>query len=134
MIDINDLIGKPFSDDPEHAYGPDAYSCYGLLWEVYRRFGIDIPKTNISVTACRQASNQEILEHAARYWEPIEAPEVPCGVLIRSVHPDYANHIGIYIGSGKMLHVTMNHNVEISRIEAYRHKILGFYRYAGDVK
>lgn len=131
MIEINDLIGKPFEDDPDRAYGPHGYSCYGLIWEVYRRHGIDIPKVNISVTACKQASDREIQDRAAREWEPIEAPEVPCGVLIQSVHPDYANHIGVYIGKGKMVHVTMNHNVEVSRIEDYKRKILGYYRYTG---
>src|SRR6056297_3207399 len=102
-VDINDLIGKPFASESNKAYGPNAYSCYGLIWEVYRRFGIEIPKTNIAVTACKQASNQEIEEHAAKYWRPIDKPKVPCGVLIRSTNPDFANHIGVYIGKGKML-------------------------------
>ena len=132
MIDINDLIGRPFAAEPEHSYGPDSYSCYGLIYEVYRRHGINIPKTNISVTACKQASNQEIMEHAAQYWQQIDKPEVPCGVLMKSANPDYANHIGVFIGKGKMLHVTINHNVEVSRIDDYRRKILGYFRYIGE--
>jgi len=38
MIDVSDLIGKPWSWG---ARGPDAYDCFGLLIEVSRRYGID---------------------------------------------------------------------------------------------
>jgi len=131
MIDVNDLVGKPFVDDPEEGYGPHGYSCYGLLWEVYRRHGINLPKVNISVTACKEASNKEIEKGIARSWERIDNPVVPCGVLIKSTNPDYANHIGIYVGNGKMLHVTLSHNVEIARVDDYQRKIVGFYRYIG---
>jgi len=130
-IEINDLIGKPFASEPEHSYGPESFSCYGLIWEIYRRFGIDIPKTNISVTACKQASDKEIMEHAARYWEPINQLEVPCAVLIKSTNPEYANHIGVYIGGGKMVHITIGRNVVVDRIDQWRRKIIGYYRYAG---
>ena len=126
-VDINDLIGKPF--DPE-GYGPDAYSCYGLLCEVYKRYGIELPITNISVTMCKQASMKEIQEHMAK-WEPIFIPEVPCGVLIRSTNPDFADHIGVYIGSGKMLHITIARRAVVDRISEWENKIIGYYRYIG---
>lgn len=131
MIEINDLIGKPFAAEPDKAYGPDFYSCYGLIWEVYRRFGITIPKTNIAVTACKQASNREIEEHAAKYWRPIDKPRMPCAVLIRSMNPDFADHIGVYIGSGKMLHITLNTNVTVVWIEWWKRKIIGYYEFIG---
>lgn len=127
-MDVNDLIGKPFASD---GYGPDAYSCYGLVWEVYRRYGIDIPQTNISVTACREASNREILEHAARYWRAIEKPEVPCAVLISSTNPEYANHIGVYIGRGRLLHITIHRAVVVDRLADWQRKIIGYYRFIG---
>lgn len=131
MIDINDLVGKPFAAEPDKAYGPDSFSCYGLIWEVFRRFGIEIPRTNIAVTACREASNKEIKEHAAKYWRPTNRPKVPCAVLIRSTNPEFANHIGVYIGSGKMLHITMNTNVAVDRIERWKRRIIGYYEFTG---
>lgn len=130
-MNFNDLIGKRFAPDVDNAYGPDSYSCYGLLWEVYRRFGIDIPKVNISVTACKQASNDEIAKQTTHNWKPIEQPEVPCAVLIKSTHPDYANHVGVYIGKGKMIHITINRNVVVDPLDSWKHKILGYYRYSG---
>lgn len=132
MIQLNDLVGKPFASEPDNSFGPESYSCYGLLWEAYRRFGIDIPKINISVTACKEATEQEIMEHAVKYWVPVEELEVPCALLIQSTHPDYADHIGCYIGEGKMIHVTVNRNVEIAKIRDWKHKIKGYYRYVGN--
>ena len=44
MIDYNDLIGQPFDEEKNN--------CYDLVREVFRRNGIDIPATNVSVCAC----------------------------------------------------------------------------------
>lgn len=132
IIDVNDLIGKPFSGDPEQAYGPDSYSCYGLIYEVYLRFGIEIPQTNIAVTACKEASEQEIMDHAAKYWQEIDKPEVPCAVWIKSTNPNFASHIGAYIGNGKMIHITINRNVVIDRVREHKKKIIGYFKYVGD--
>lgn len=132
MIEINDLIGKPFTSDPDKACGPDAYSCYGLLVEVYRRHGIIVPKTNISVTACKEASNKEIERRMALEWEPIDHPEIPCGVLIQSTQSGFANHIGVCIDPYRMLHITINRNVVVDRISSWQRKIIGFYQYVGN--
>ncbi len=132
MIDINDLIGKPFSTDPALAYGPDFYSCHGLLVEVYQRFGIKLPRVNISVTACCEISNKEINRQKAEDWQEISKPEMPCAVLIKSTSLDFANHIGAYIGDYRMLHVTINHNVNVDRISNWKNKIIGYYKYVGN--
>jgi len=132
MPDFNDLVGKSFASEPEHAFGPDYFSCYGLIWEVFRRYGIDIPKVNISVTACKQTSDETIAEHAAKYWQQIDQLEEPCAVVIASTNPDYAAHIGAYIGQGKMIHITINRNVAVDRISDWKYKILGYYQYVGD--
>jgi len=126
LCNLNDLIGKPFHED---GYGPDNYSCYGLTVEVFKRFGIDIPRTNISVCACKDASQKEIKRHLKKYWKKETELKSPAFVVIRSVHPDYADHIGTYIGDGKLIHVTMNTNVVVDRIANWKHKIIGYYSY-----
>ena len=45
MVDLNDLIGKPFQ---RGARGPDKYDCQSLTAEVFRRFGIPFPDVDIS--------------------------------------------------------------------------------------
>ena len=123
-MNYNDMIGTPFQ---EHGN-----NCYDVIREVYRRNGINIPETNISVCACKSVSDDEILKHMANSWESIDKPEVPCGILIQSVNPDFANHIAVYIGQGKMLHVSLKKNVCIEKIENWKHKIIGYYKYVGN--
>lgn len=40
LIDINDLLGKPYKP---HARGPVEYDCYGLVIEVEKRIGHKMP-------------------------------------------------------------------------------------------
>ncbi|MCP3683866.1 MAG: C40 family peptidase [bacterium] len=127
-VDLNDLIGKPFD---ENGYGPDNYSCYGLAWEVFRRYGIDIPRTNIAVCACTETSQKEIQTHLFKYWEEIKKLETPCGLVIQSA-PGHANHLGVYIGNNKFIHITINNNVYVDRLFNWKDRIIGYYRYVGN--
>ena len=128
MINVIDLIGKPFDPD---GYGPDSFSCYGLAVEVFKRFGIQIPRTNISVCACREASQKEIKKHIARSWHPVTKLKAPSVLLIKSADPDYADHVAVYIGKGRMIHVTRNRHVVVDRVYAWKKRIIGRYTYAG---
>ena len=132
MIDVSDLVGKPFTAKLEEAFGPHAYNCYGLVWEVFKRFGIDIPKTNVSVTACKEEIEREFNRHASKYWRKIKKAEAPCVVLIKSTISRFANHTGVYIGNNRMLHITVNRNVCVDRLRDWDRMTLGYYKYAGN--
>jgi cell wall-associated NlpC family hydrolase len=134
--DLSDLIGLPFKDGGTGNGGanPGGYDCYGLAREVFFRFGIALPAVNISVTACRQASQQEIDAHVLRLWERIKMPDVPCGVQILSGDRRHANHIATHIGYGKIIHVTLKSRVVIQRLGDYVNRIEGFYRYVGPAR
>ena len=122
-MNYNDMIGTPFQ---EHGN-----NCYDVVREVHLRHGINMPETNISVCACKEISNKEINDHKKKCWQKLKQPEIPCIVEIQSVHPDYANHIAVYIGKGKMLHVSFKKNVCIEKTENWKHKIIGYYKYVG---
>lgn len=125
----NDLIGIPFKEDGDDITG---INCYNLLRKAFALHGINVPPTLISVCACQQTSNKEIEDNILQYWRPIEKPEEPCGILILSTNPEFANHIGTYVGNNRMLHVTKNTNSIIERIyPKYKNKILGFYKFIG---
>jgi len=134
--DLSDLIGLPFKDGGTGLGGanPGGYDCYGLAREVFSRFGIALPAINISVIACRQASQQEIDAHARRLWERIPMPTVPCGVQITSCDQRYANHIATHIGYGKIIHITLKSRVAIQRLGDYANRVEGFYRYVGPAR
>lgn len=127
MINLNDLIGKKFNED---GYGPDEFSCYGLAVEVFKRYGLEIPKTNISVCACKEVSEAEIDRHIHLYWQEVRQPCLPCVVLIAS-QPGFAQHIGIHIGNRQMIHVSKNRNVCVDKIKNWEHRIVGYYQYVG---
>jgi len=127
-MNYNDLIGIPFDEN-----NINGVNCYELLRRAYAKHGIYIPETNISVCACKQASDKEIQDQILKYWKLIDKPEIPCGVLILSTNPAFANHIGTYIGNNKILHITMNTNSIIERLyPKYKDKIVGFYKFIGD--
>jgi cell wall-associated NlpC family hydrolase len=128
MITYNDLIGIPFDEN-----NINGVNCYELLRLAFKKHGYNVPATNISVCACKDASNQEIEDHILQYWQAIDKPEIPCGVLILSTNPAFANHIGTYIGNNKILHITKNTNSIIEKMyPKYKHKIIGFYKFIGD--
>jgi len=123
FIDCNDLLGIPFDEETNN--------CYDILREVHRRARIVIPVTNISVCACKEISNKEIERQIDAFWTPIDTPVVPCGVLIRSIDPRFANHVAAYIGLGYIVHVTMDRAVVIDRMSMYESKIIRYYKYVG---
>lgn len=127
MFNTDDLLGIPFLDggrDPR--IGLD---CWGLVLEIFRRYGIDLPDYRI---ACEDASriDQEI---DANRWAWIRvtssAPPVPSLVVMRFNHPVLCNHTGVYIGDGLFIHTRQPIGVNIDRINspAWARKIEGFY-------
>ncbi len=129
-MNYNNLIGIPFDEFGDSEKGTN---CYNLLRSAFKLHGKNVPETNIAVCACQQISNQEIQDGILQYWKEIKIPTEPCGVLILSTNPSFANHIGTYIGNNRMLHITKNTNSIIERIyPKFKNKILGFYEFIGD--
>jgi cell wall-associated NlpC family hydrolase len=123
----NDLIGKAFKD---RGRGPDSYDCLGLLIEMYKRHGITIPDYNIScfdVLGIHQQSGE-----AKQLWLKLSSPVYPCAVLVKN-NSVYNNHVGFYLGNGKMIHAIPEANiciVDLTKINK-RFKIEGFYKWGG---
>lgn len=122
----NDLIGKPFSNGGR---GPDAYDCYGLAVEVFRRHGIELPDYRIS---CEDASriNQKYEEQRS-LWVECDKNNLPIPslVVLRFNSPLLINHVATYIGNGRMLHIAKRTGVRIEMIDHiyWRNRIIGFY-------
>jgi len=126
-ITTRDLIGVPFVDggrDPR--LGLD---CWGLVLEVFRRFGIELPDYRIG---CMEASRIDAAIDAGRkYWIRCNSadPPVPSLVVMRFNQPVLCNHTGVYLGAGRFIHTRQKIGVNIDRIDspAWRKIIEGFY-------
>jgi len=115
---ISDLIGAPYSAG---AWGPEAFDCFTLVAEVYRRLGIRFAISDLlseSVLGERFLDLGELLEED---WETVPAPrEVGDIALIRAPlgteptgDPRSAGHCAVHIGAHRMLHTTQPHGAHL---------------------
>ena len=134
-MDNTDLIGVPFKNRGRDYH--EGLDCYGLVKEVYKRYGIDIPEYDVEYQyddMCRV--NELITENAeTKLWKEIQEPKVPCVIAMRFGSPDgVVNHTAVYIGAGRFIHCRERVGVCIDRLSspAWRKCIVGFYEYVGD--
>lgn len=133
-ISINDLVGKKFELG---ARGPNTYDCHGLAIEVFKRYNIDFPDIDIAGMAMKEVTemlDREIYKHIniLKDWKSIEKPEVPCLIILKG-HFKFANHLGVYLGSGKFIHASENKyggHVCVNRLSdpLWRRRINGYYK------
>ena len=135
MIQYDDLIGVPFKN-----HGRDVKTgldCYGLVMEVYRRFGIELPEFDADYDDVEKISciidGERSKETVWKKCDKENLP-VPCVLAIRfGVPKGVINHTGCYIGDGKFIHIRENIGVCVDRISspAWRRVIEGCYEYEG---
>jgi len=127
-VELDDLIGKPFKDGGR---GPEAYDCWGVVLEVFARFGIELP--DYKICAFEAAKINEQIDACRNQWEPVEHPatkDAPLLVVIRN-DPVFCNHTGVYAGYGKFIHILNKTHVIIDRLDhpLWRKRIEGLYRW-----
>lgn len=119
-----DLLGIPFEF---YARGPQSYDCYGFLMRVYKDFnGVQIPD---------YGSNHEVekiallFAHGIQEWVEVEPKE---GVAVLMRVSGYGAHVGYCVGDGLFMHTwEQSAGVVIERLDTWKHRIMGFYDYAG---
>jgi cell wall-associated NlpC family hydrolase len=123
---IKDLIGKPFEDGGR---GPEVFDCWGLVMEVYRRHGLELPDYKIGAHDVEEIDG-EIQDNRPAWDEHIsgEIP-VPSVVVIRLPGSSFCNHCGVFIGAGRFIHAREKTGVCIDRTTspAWCRRIDGFY-------
>ena len=132
MIDVSDLIGVPFVNHGRDIH--DGLDCYGLVMEVFRRYGKHIPEYNADWDDDEKISGIVHEQTKSTTWRSCAMPlPVPCVVALRyGTPPGVINHTGVYIGNGKFMHTRAKIGVCIERLEspAWHHLIEGFYEIA----
>lgn len=130
-IPIQDLIGKPFVDGGR---GPAGYDCYGLVMEVMRRYGIELPDYGLSCLDRAPAAIDAACASAGQDWTKIGTPEPGCLVAIAYPHPGHISHVGVVIGPDRFIHTrSRTGGVTLDRLSspAWQKRIRGYWRYAG---
>lgn len=129
VLDVHDLIGKPFK---ARGRGPDAFDCWGLAMEVYRRRGIELPEyaygDDLAITVL-----DGLIRANKRLIAELDRPEPYCLVGF-SIIPGYETHIGTILEDcRRFIHARRRHRVVISRLNdiVWRRRVRGFYRWIG---
>jgi len=132
MAKLDNLIGKQFVDGGRNV--DTGLDCWGLVMEVFKRYKAPVPDFTVDAFAC-QAINAlagEAVE--SRKWEEVYRPadkDAPLVVLMR-MHPTLITHAGVYIGGNRIIHTTKGTGVILSRVDALKSRIAGYYRYVQD--
>lgn len=136
MIEYADLIGTPFANRGRSL--ETGVDCYGLVMEVYKRFGHIIPEYTADYDNVEAVNDLIVGKTAIKSnWRPADPnnPPVPCLMAIRfGVPKGVVNHTGVYIGNGKFIHIRENTGVCVDRVNsaAWRKVIEGYYEFVGD--
>ena len=129
---FNDLIGIPFVDGGRDI--KTGFDCYGLVMEIYRRNGINLPEYYAPALDSEAVSTQIETATQLPIWERSDRSEPPL-LAVMAIHfnSPLCNHTGVYIGNGKFIHTREKIGVCIDSIHspAWRHRIDGYYIYRG---
>lgn len=120
-VDYADLIGKPFEWG---ARGPNSFDCYGLVTEVLRRAGQEIPDY---LHPRVQEEIAAMVETHSSHWVPcVEGPGAVVSIRIGRL----VSHVGIVLPYGRLLHCwERSGGVVVERMDEWKRRIVGYYRF-----
>lgn len=125
MDDPSDLIGRPFVYGGR---GPDSFDCYGLVMHIAKTVhGQEIPDF-------RSTSDQALINARMAsgicLWERVE-PGKGTFVLFRI--GKFISHCGYMLDAMRMIHTwESSGGVVIERVDVWKQRTVGFYRYVGN--
>lgn len=113
MIDLDDLLGKPWK---RGARGPDAYDCWGLVWEVQRRFGRSLPTVDDPPTSLMGVAKLFRDTDIRDLLQKVERPEHGC--IVEMSHSSRPYHVGVYldVDRGGIIHSLGKLGVQFDRM------------------
>lgn len=79
-----------------------ATDCSGMVWQVHRKFGIELPRnSSAQADKCRVIKQKEMAEGDLVFF---------------NIHGSRISHVGIYVGDGQFIHASTRKGVIISRL------------------
>ena len=99
-------------------------NCYGLVREVYKGLQLELPEYQETAL-----SGETVTEYAGNDWIELHEPIPYAVALIKAEGNHSAFHLAVVTPELTLLHALPKKGVIVSPVSAYRHRILGFYRY-----
>lgn len=123
MVDVSDLIGVKYTEHGRSA--ETGFDCWGLLLEVERRMGKDIPDFDYIMHDDKfvdDNARRQIVEGHAKKVSGLSE-----GVIILFENAaGLKNHVGVYLEDGYFVHCNGN-GVHLDKIDTYNHLKKGYY-------
>ena len=132
-IYINDLLEAEFKDGGR---GDGFFDCWGLVKETFHRFGTELPDYKIHCHAAGEIN--AAIDGNRGGWQEIPKEEienhVPCLVVMRFNQAHFCNHVGVYLGNRRFIHIAEKMGVGLDSIDMpyWKRKIEGFYIRKGE--
>ncbi|MCG5512865.1 C40 family peptidase [Ectothiorhodospira shaposhnikovii] len=105
--------------------GPDTFDCYGLVQEIYRRQGIQVPDYATPESGPLIAA---LIAMELRLWEKVD-PQAGAMAVFRIPG---SLHVGYCLSSHEFIHVWEGSNCVIrERLNLWKPRLIGCYRYVG---
>ena len=120
-IDVSKYIGKGYK---ENSRGPDYYDCYSLMLEIQKDLGNELEDCRCATMSKKDKIDAFQKEKEKTCYEKIEKPLAGCIVIL--YHNNVPQHVGVYIGNGKVIHATYDRGVVIDELRTL--KVEGFYK------
>lgn len=117
----------------------DEYDCWGLCLEIFRRCDIILPDYSVVIDDLSNPKiisaenkveiNKAINNYKSDTFVRLKKPCVPCIVVLKYCLGNYYNHVGVFIGNGKFIHIASDRGCAIERLNfpLWKQKIEGFY-------
>ena len=97
LLDINDLLGKPYK---AHARGPDAYDCYGLVIEVEKRLGHTMPDLYTKLSE----GDPHDIDYSAEMTGLEKTDSPSFGDVVVYFKKGRIDHTGVYLKNDDVIH------------------------------
>ena len=120
-MEIRDLIGIKYTDGGRTK--EEGFDCYGIVIEVLRRAGIEMPDIDYETAEDAEGYGKAI---GTGRFERIGHLEPLC-ILALTVNGQ-PTHCGVYLGEGKMIHSTQREGVTVCNVQRWTNRIAGLYK------
>ena len=122
MIDVSDLIGVPYK---EHGRTKEGFDCWGLVMEVARRVGVELPDYDYTLHSDNMTDKEAKKVLDAGRAKKIPVP-VEGAIVLFENSMGLKHHVGIYVGDGMVCHCNKR-GVHVDKYDRLLEEIEGVY-------